>query len=170
MALLEIRNLKKYFPVHGRLLGRGREYVKAIDGVSLDVDEGETVGLVGESGCGKTSLGRCLVRLIEPSGGHRYLRRAGAILPVWVGHARGAPQDADDLSGSLCVAQSAHASRRNHRRGIAHSRPGQGPRSQVAGAGAADTGRTARRNISADILTNSRADNASASASLARSP
>jgi oligopeptide transport system ATP-binding protein len=68
MALLEIRNLKKYFPVHGGL-GRGREYVKAIDGVSLDVDDGETVGLVGESGCGKTSLGRCLVRLIEPSGG-----------------------------------------------------------------------------------------------------
>src|SRR6185503_11983992 len=69
MALLEIRNLKKYFPVHSGLLGRGREYVKAIDGVSLDVDEGETVGLVGESGCGKTSLGRCLVRLIEPNAG-----------------------------------------------------------------------------------------------------
>jgi oligopeptide transport system ATP-binding protein len=69
MALLEIRNLKKYFPVPGGLLGRGGEVVKAIDGVSFDVDDGETVGLVGESGCGKTSLGRCLVRLIEPSGG-----------------------------------------------------------------------------------------------------
>jgi oligopeptide transport system ATP-binding protein len=68
MALLEIRNLKKYFSVHSGLLGR-TEYVKAIDGVSLDVEEGETVGLVGESGCGKTSLGRCLVRLIEPTGG-----------------------------------------------------------------------------------------------------
>jgi oligopeptide/dipeptide ABC transporter ATP-binding protein len=61
--------LKKYFPVPSGLLRRGREYVKAIDGVSLDVEDGETVGLVGESGCGKTSLGRCLVRLIEPSGG-----------------------------------------------------------------------------------------------------
>ena len=61
--------MKKYFPVHSGLLGRGREYVKAIDGVSLDVEDGETVGLVGELGCGKTSLGRCLVRLIEPSGG-----------------------------------------------------------------------------------------------------
>ena len=67
--MLEIRNLKKYFPVRSGLLGRAREHVKAIDGVSLDVEEGETVGLVGELGCGKTTLGRCLVRLIEPSGG-----------------------------------------------------------------------------------------------------
>jgi oligopeptide/dipeptide ABC transporter ATP-binding protein len=69
MALLEIRDLKKYFPVRTGLLGGAREQVKAVDGVSLDVAEGETVGLVGESGCGKTTLGRCLVRLIEPTGG-----------------------------------------------------------------------------------------------------
>jgi oligopeptide/dipeptide ABC transporter ATP-binding protein len=69
MALLEIRDLTKHFPVRAGLLGRTREYVKAIDGVSLDVESGETVGLVGESGCGKTSLGRCLVRLIEPTSG-----------------------------------------------------------------------------------------------------
>ena len=69
MALLEIRDLRKYFPVPSGLLGRAQDYVKAIDGVSLDVEDGETVGLVGESGCGKTSLGRCLVRLIEPTGG-----------------------------------------------------------------------------------------------------
>jgi oligopeptide/dipeptide ABC transporter ATP-binding protein len=69
MALLEIRNLKKYFPVRTGVLGGTQEQVKAIDGVSLDVDNGETVGLVGESGCGKTSLGRCVVRLIEPTGG-----------------------------------------------------------------------------------------------------
>jgi oligopeptide/dipeptide ABC transporter ATP-binding protein len=69
MALLEIRDLKKYFPVPSGALGKANEYVKAIDGVSFDVDDGETVGLVGESGCGKTSLGRCLVRLSEPTGG-----------------------------------------------------------------------------------------------------
>src|SRR5215475_10541963 len=69
MALLELRALKKYFPVPAGLLGYMQEQVKAVDGVSLDVEEGETVGLVGESGCGKTSLGRCLVRLIEPTGG-----------------------------------------------------------------------------------------------------
>jgi oligopeptide/dipeptide ABC transporter ATP-binding protein len=69
MALLEIRDLKKYFPVRTGLLGGARERVKAVDGVNLDVEEGETVGLVGESGCGKTTLGRCVVRLIEPTGG-----------------------------------------------------------------------------------------------------
>ena len=69
MALLEIRDLKKYFPVPSGALGKAHEYVKAIDGVSFDVDDGETVGLVGEFGCGKTSLGRCLVRLSEPTGG-----------------------------------------------------------------------------------------------------
>ena len=69
MPLLEIRDLKKYFPVPGGWLGREREHVRAIDGVSLNVEEGETVGLVGESGCGKTSLARCLVRLIEPTDG-----------------------------------------------------------------------------------------------------
>ena len=69
MALLEIRDLKKHFPVPSGALGKAHEYVKAIDGVSFDVDDGETVGLVGESGCGKTSLGRCLVRLSEPTGG-----------------------------------------------------------------------------------------------------
>jgi oligopeptide transport system ATP-binding protein len=69
MALLEIRDLKKYFPVSVGALGQAREYVKAIDGVNLDIEDGETVGLVGESGCGKTSLGRCLLRLSEPTGG-----------------------------------------------------------------------------------------------------
>jgi oligopeptide/dipeptide ABC transporter ATP-binding protein len=69
MAFLEIRDLKKYFPVRAGLLGQAREQVKAIDGVSFDINEGETVGLVGESGCGKTTLGRCLVRLVEPTGG-----------------------------------------------------------------------------------------------------
>ena len=69
MPLLEIRNLTKYFPVRTGLFGGAREHVKAVDGVSLDVEDGETVGLVGESGCGKTTPGRCLVRLIEPTRG-----------------------------------------------------------------------------------------------------
>ena len=116
MALLEIRDLKKYFPVPSGALGKAHEYVKAIDGVSFDVDDGETVGLVGESGCGKTSLGRCLVRLSRADRRNRYLRGSGAVVAVGIGDARKAPQDADDLPGSLCIAQSAHARRRDHRR------------------------------------------------------
>src|SRR5436309_10978723 len=62
-VLLEIRDLKKYFPA-------GREaVVKAVDGVSLSINRGETFGLVGESGCGKTTVGRCVLRLVEPTSG-----------------------------------------------------------------------------------------------------
>lgn len=67
--LLEIRNLRKYYPVGTGLLTKSGSTVKAVDGVSLEIMEGETFGLVGESGCGKTTLGHCVVRLIEPSAG-----------------------------------------------------------------------------------------------------
>jgi ABC-type oligopeptide transport system ATPase subunit len=62
-AILEVKDLKKHFKV-----GR-RAFLKAVDGISLEIKEGETLGLVGESGCGKTTVGRVLVRLYEPSGG-----------------------------------------------------------------------------------------------------
>ncbi|MEE2971013.1 MAG: dipeptide ABC transporter ATP-binding protein [Pseudomonadota bacterium] len=76
MSLLEIRNLKKHFPIGGGWLGGKRETVKAVDGVSISVEDGETVGLVGESGCGKTTLGRCIVRLMEPSAGQIFFEGA----------------------------------------------------------------------------------------------
>jgi peptide/nickel transport system ATP-binding protein/oligopeptide transport system ATP-binding protein len=68
-ALVVVRNLKKYFPLGGGLLGRGRGFVRAVDDVSFFIGEGETFGLVGESGCGKTTTGRCVLRLIEPTAG-----------------------------------------------------------------------------------------------------
>jgi len=67
--IIEVRNLKKYFPIFKGLLSRQVGAVKAVDDVSFDVFPNETVGLVGESGCGKTTTGRALLRLIEPTGG-----------------------------------------------------------------------------------------------------
>jgi len=67
--LIEVENLTKYFPVRGGVLQRTIAQVKAVEGVGFTVRRGETLGLVGESGCGKTTIGRMLVRLIDPTGG-----------------------------------------------------------------------------------------------------
>ena len=67
--LLQVRDLVKYFPVHGGVLQRVVGQVQAVDGVSFDIQRGETLGLVGESGCGKTTVGRLILRLIEPTSG-----------------------------------------------------------------------------------------------------
>ncbi|MBW1977015.1 MAG: dipeptide ABC transporter ATP-binding protein [Deltaproteobacteria bacterium] len=69
MALLEVQNLKKYFPVKKGVLSRSVGEVRAVDGVSFSLEKGETLGVVGESGCGKTTVGRCILRLIEPTSG-----------------------------------------------------------------------------------------------------
>lgn len=70
--LLVIKNLKTHFPITRGLFGKAEGYVKAVDDVSFHVYPGETVGLVGESGCGKTTLGRTILRLIEPTDGEIY--------------------------------------------------------------------------------------------------
>jgi oligopeptide transport system ATP-binding protein len=67
--LLRVNNLKKYFPIRGGLFSREVARVHAVDDVSFDIMKGETLGLVGESGCGKSTTGRCILRLIEPTSG-----------------------------------------------------------------------------------------------------
>ncbi|MFC1712901.1 ABC transporter ATP-binding protein [Candidatus Poribacteria bacterium] len=67
--ILEVNDLKKHFPIRKGLWRRTVGHVKAVDGVSFHISRGETLGLVGESGCGKTTAGRCLLRLIEPTEG-----------------------------------------------------------------------------------------------------
>lgn len=74
VALVEIKNLRKYFPVERGILSRQVAYVKAVDQVDLHIQEGETLGLVGESGCGKSTLGRLILMLEKPTTGQIFFR------------------------------------------------------------------------------------------------
>ncbi|MFZ3590438.1 ABC transporter ATP-binding protein [Bacillus sp. DJP31] len=68
-ALLEVKDLKQYFPIKGGIFGKTVNHVKAVDGISFGIYEGETVSIVGESGCGKSTTGRAILRLEEPTSG-----------------------------------------------------------------------------------------------------
>src|SRR3954452_23799911 len=68
-TLVEVKGLKVHFPIKGGLLNRLIEQVKAVDGVDLSIRRGETLGLVGESGCGKSTTGRAILQLIKPTAG-----------------------------------------------------------------------------------------------------
>ncbi len=73
--LISVRNLKKYFDAESRLFRRTELFVHAVDGVSFDIEEGSSLGLVGESGCGKTTTGRIIVKLEKPTAGKIFLKR-----------------------------------------------------------------------------------------------
>ena len=73
--LLQIRDLRKFFPITAGVFNRTVGHVRAVDDVSFDVFEGETLGLVGESGCGKTTTSRCILRAIDPTSGQILFRR-----------------------------------------------------------------------------------------------
>src|SRR6185295_16931071 len=73
--LLEVRDLRMYFPVRRGVFSQVIGYVRAVDGVSFDIKRGETLGLVGESGCGKSTIGRCIVRAYDITSGQMLFRQ-----------------------------------------------------------------------------------------------
>ena len=82
-SLLEVRGLRKFFPITRGFLQRAVGHVRAVDGVDFTVNEGETLGLVGESGCGKTTASRCILRAIDPTGGEiLYRTRDGRVVDL----------------------------------------------------------------------------------------
>ena len=70
--ILEVKNLKKYFPLNPNFFGKPQTYLRAVDNVSFSVEKGKTIGVVGESGCGKTTLGRTILKLYDADGGKIY--------------------------------------------------------------------------------------------------
>src|SRR6476646_48746 len=81
-VLLDVRGLKKYFPIRRGLLQKAIGYVKAVDDVTFFLNQGETLSLVGESGCGKTTTSRCILRAIKPTAGQVLLRNNGEVIDV----------------------------------------------------------------------------------------
>ncbi len=114
--LLAVKNLKVYFPVRRGILARTVDHIRAVDDISFNVYPGQTLGLVGESGCGKTTTGRAILRLIEPTGGQVLYHGVdlGQLSARRAPHA--ARQNANHLSRSVRLAQPAHDDRsRDHR-------------------------------------------------------
>src|SRR5262249_50823905 len=83
LPLLRVSNLQKLFPIRKGFLRHTVGHVRAVDGVSFHIDEGETLGLVGESGCGKTTTARCILRAVEPTAGEVSIRVAdGSVVDI----------------------------------------------------------------------------------------
>ena len=170
-TILEVDDLVKHFPItRGIVFKKTVGQVKAVDGVSLDLESGETLGVVGESGCGKSTLARVLMNLEKPTAGTvRYkgsdifkLRRRGA--------APAAPPDPARHAGPVHLAQPAHDGRRHHRRAVRDPpRGGAEGQPRAARCRSCSTSSGSTRSTSTATRTSSPAASASASASPGRS-
>ena len=104
--LLGVKNLVKYFPIQSGVLGSGGDKVYAVDGVSFDMTAGETLGVVGESGCGKSTIRRCILRLIEPTSGEVWFE--GKNVTRWARTSCAGARHADHLPGPVRLVEPAH--------------------------------------------------------------
>ena len=120
MTILDVVDLRKHYPIHAGLLRREVGRVRAVDGVSFSIEQGETLALVGESGCGKTTVARCIVRALKPSSGAIRFASGDRTLDLAAlsraALQADAPPDPDDLPGPVRLAQPAHDGGRHHRR------------------------------------------------------
>ncbi len=117
-TLIDVKGLKVHFPIKGGLLSRTVANVKAVDGVDLFVRRGETLGLVGESGCGKSTTGRAILQLIKPTAGSVKLNGVELTTLSSDQVRQKRCGDANDLSGPVWVAESAFYRRSDHLRAI----------------------------------------------------
>ena len=117
--LLRVKDLVKNFPVNRSLLSRMAEQVHAVDRISFEIAAGETLGLVGESGCGKSTTGRCILRLTEPTSGEIWFD--GRDVTTLSGAAqRALCRDMQIIFRTRLPARPAHEGGRDHRRGADH--------------------------------------------------
>lgn len=121
-TLLEVKNPRKFFPIRQGFLQRVTGEVRAVDDVGFDLREGETLSLVGESGCGKTTTARCILRAVQPTGGEIRFRTSTDTVVDVATASRGVeatPQgDATDLSRPILVVEPAHDAARYHWRAV----------------------------------------------------
>ena len=170
--LLDVKGLRKFFPIRRGFLRKIVGHVRAVDDVSFHIKEGETLSLVGESGCGKTTTSRCILRAIDPTAGRSSSASGeGSVVDVAAlsqgEGAAAAPSDADDLSGPLLFAQPAHDPARHRRRAAAGERHWEPARSGWTGCANCSGWWGCAPNTCGAIRTPSAAASASASASRA---
>ena len=124
--LVDVKNLKVYFPIRAGLFQRTIGHVKAVDDITFEVRRGETLGLVGESGCGKSTTGRAVIRLREPTERHRHVRRDRPARARQEQAAPAAAPDADHLPGPVRLARPAHDRLLDHQRAHRDPQPEEG--------------------------------------------